>query len=83
MIFTQDLSIWAKRFASYKEMTIDNVNLLRKIKVIEMGQPIYTYIYYSAHSPKGFSVVDYIKYLSYLLTLTIYIYSFPHYFPNY
>ena len=41
------------------------------------------YIYYSAHSPRGFSVADYIKYLSYLLFLTIYIYSFPHYFPNY
>ena len=41
-------------------------------------------IYYSAHSNRGFSVADYIKYLSYLLSsVTIYIYSFPHYFPNY
>ena len=30
-------------------------------------------------------LADYIKYLSYLyvLSLTIYICSFPHYFPNY
>ena len=26
---------------------------------------------YSAHCPRGFSVVDYIKYLSYLLSLTV------------
>ena len=51
---------------------------------------IYTYtyihtnirIYYSAHSPWGFSVADYMKYLP-ILSLTIYIYSFPHHFPNY
>ena len=28
-------------------------------------------------------MADYIKYLSYLLSLTIYIDSFPHYFRNY
>ena len=33
----------------------------------------YAYTYYSAHSPRGFSVA--------LLSLTIYIYRFHHYFP--
>ena len=36
------------------------------------SQPYSTYIYYSTHSPRGFSVADYIKYLSYLLSLTIF-----------
>ena len=38
------------------------------------------YIWYSVHYPRDFSVADYIKYLNYLLSLTIYIYiySFPH-----
>ena len=31
---------------------------------------------------RDFSVSDYTKYLSYLLSLAIYIYSFPRYFPN-
>ena len=34
---------------------------------------MFTYIYYSAHSLKSFSVTDYIKYLSYLLSLATYI----------
>ena len=41
------------------------------------------YIHTSFSSLPLLSMADYIKYLSYLLSLTIYIDSFPHYFRNY
>lgn len=43
---------------------------------------LYIYISYTAHFLCGFSLEDYIKYLSYL-SLTIYIFTFfSHYFPK-
>ena len=50
---------------------------------------IYIYIIYISHSLRNFPVADYIKYLSYLLFWSYYLYiyierereRFPHYFP--
>ena len=52
--------------------------LLRERRKVSMTM-MFTYICFSARFG-FFLVADYIKYRSYLLSSTIYIYSFPHYF---
>ena len=48
-------------------------DVIMRIHMFTCALHIASYIYYSAHSLKSFSVADYIKYLSYLLSLTTYI----------
>ena len=54
-------------------------------KLIVVLYCIHTYMLFSSLPIRGFSVADYINYLSYLLSLTIYVHILfcLHYFPNY
>ena len=65
----------------------DDSNIMHKLRASHSNCKfghlvIHTYIYYSAHSPRGFSVADYIKYLNCMSIFTVFLIIFLTIYPN-